>query len=325
MKRSVRARRIHDVLELNAQGASVRSISSQLGIPRSTVHDYLARAESLGMGHSLAESEDFQAVERRLFPKSAAAESRRGGEPDWTAAWLELKQQPGTTLRELWTKFGSSHRAEMSYGEFCRSYRRWLGEQDPVLQLSHGPGEMLYVTFLAGGMSIQRTGDVGPSRVDVFVAMMGASGLLYVAPSRAQRLENWLDMHRSAFDFFGLAARALVPDFSDPHLGRTIWRNGAIAPEYLALAQSYGSTVMPTLAFREAARIATAASVDLVRQWELEWNQEAEPTLDGLLELFSRRAQTVNSAPIPAVRKSRADLFDQLERPDRTLGGRLAR
>lgn len=56
-------RHVGEVLRLQAQGFSLRQISRSLGLPRTTVHDYLKRAQQAGIGWPLPE--DLDAVGRR--------------------------------------------------------------------------------------------------------------------------------------------------------------------------------------------------------------------------------------------------------------------
>ena len=64
-------RKVEEVLRLRwSAGLSVRQISHAVGIGRTTVSDYLARAEAAGITWPLPEGVDASELERRLF-KSA--------------------------------------------------------------------------------------------------------------------------------------------------------------------------------------------------------------------------------------------------------------
>ena len=61
-------RKIKEVLRLRyQQGLSARRIARSCGIVRSTVAEYLMRAEAAGLGWPMPESLDEGAIEARLF------------------------------------------------------------------------------------------------------------------------------------------------------------------------------------------------------------------------------------------------------------------
>ena len=55
-------RKINEILRLRAQGMSVADIATSTGAGRTTVYEYLARAESAGMGGRARRMEGFEAV-----------------------------------------------------------------------------------------------------------------------------------------------------------------------------------------------------------------------------------------------------------------------
>ena len=76
-------RKIKDVLRLHAADRSARQIGPSVGVSRSTVADYLRRAEVAGLSWPLPEGLDEEALERRLFPPQPPAQSRLFTEVDW--------------------------------------------------------------------------------------------------------------------------------------------------------------------------------------------------------------------------------------------------
>jgi transcriptional regulator with XRE-family HTH domain len=71
-------RRIKEVLRLAAAGRSQRELAQALGMARSTVAEYLKRAERAGLTWPLAPEWNDVSLERTLFPPPPAlpAESR---------------------------------------------------------------------------------------------------------------------------------------------------------------------------------------------------------------------------------------------------------
>jgi transposase len=87
-------RKIKDVLRLRAAGRSARQIGPSVGVGRSTVAEYLRRAEVAGLSWPLPEGLDEAGLERLLFPPPPPAKGRQFTEPEWAAVHRELKR-PG--------------------------------------------------------------------------------------------------------------------------------------------------------------------------------------------------------------------------------------
>ena len=117
-------RKIKDVLRLHAAGRSARQIGPSVGVGRSTVAEYLRRAEVAGLCWPLPEGLDEEALERLLFPPPPPAKDRQFAEADWAAVHRELKR-PGVTLALLWDEYRGRHPDGYGYSAFCEHYRRW--------------------------------------------------------------------------------------------------------------------------------------------------------------------------------------------------------
>ena len=93
--RRLSMRKIKELLRLRAEGCSVRQMADSLGVPRSTVADYVRRLERAGLSWPLAD-DDEDAVLMRLFGEEGALNARRSM-PDWAEVHAERKH-PGVTL-----------------------------------------------------------------------------------------------------------------------------------------------------------------------------------------------------------------------------------
>ena len=68
---------------------------------------------------------------------------------------------------------------------------------------------------------------------------MGASGYLYVEATRSQDLASWLGAHVRALEFYGGAARAVVPDNLKSGVTIASWYEPELNPSYLEWARTY--------------------------------------------------------------------------------------
>jgi hypothetical protein len=95
-------RRVRELLRRHyGTGASARVIARELGVSRSTVKDYLARAAAVGLTWPLPDELTDGAIEERLFAASGSKPGvRRRAEPDRAALAGEMKR-PGVNLTVL--------------------------------------------------------------------------------------------------------------------------------------------------------------------------------------------------------------------------------
>ena len=94
-------RKIEEVLRLSAQGKSVRVISRDTGMSRTTVTRYLEKAAEHEIGWPLPAGMDVQALEQLLF---AAVETTKSTPviPNWQEVATEIQAHNHLTLQLLW-------------------------------------------------------------------------------------------------------------------------------------------------------------------------------------------------------------------------------
>ncbi len=86
-------RKIGEALRLRAGGRTMREIASSLGVGRSTVSEYLKRAEDAGLSWPLPDDVVESDLEARLFQPSGG-ETRHGlVPPNWPAVHRELARR----------------------------------------------------------------------------------------------------------------------------------------------------------------------------------------------------------------------------------------
>ncbi|MHB8395087.1 MAG: IS21 family transposase, partial [Candidatus Dormibacteria bacterium] len=100
-------RKISEVLRLQAQGLSRWQISQSVGVGKTTVGEYLRRAEAAGLGWPLPDQLDEDSLEAKLFPTPTTAAGRPV--PDWREVHRELKRRRHVTLELLWMLCRSRH------------------------------------------------------------------------------------------------------------------------------------------------------------------------------------------------------------------------
>lgn len=308
-------RTIKEVLRLRWEAKlSQREIAISCRLGRSTVQDYLLRAEAAGLSWPLPEGMEEERLERLLFPPLPESPRKRPW-PDWSEIHQELRRK-GVTLALLWQEYRQIHPNGYGYSQFCSHYRHWASALEPVLRQHYVAGEKLFVDYCGQTMPVvdRETGAVREAQI--FVAVSGASNFTYVEATWSQGLADWIGCHRRCFEFMGGVHALIIPDnvksgvtspcFYDPDLNRT----------YQDLAEYYGTAVMPTRVRKPRDKAKAETGVQGVERWLLARLRHRRffslPELNhALWELLAE----YNRRPFQKLEGCRESLFLSLERP----------
>ncbi len=308
-------RKISEILRLRSAGLAERSIAASVSVAPSTVHEYLARAAAAGVGWPLPPGMDEAALDALLFPPPTAELAARRPVPEWREVHRELKRGRHVTLQLLWLEWREDHPDGWGYSQFCQHYKQWLGGQDVVMRLSYAAGERMFVDFSGDKAHYvdAATGEI--VEAEVFVAVLGCSGLLYAEATRSQNIESWVGAHINTWAAFGGVTEVCVPDNLKAAVTKACWFDPELNPTYLELARHYDTVVLPTRVARPRDKGAVEAGVLSVERWVLAPLRHRR--LIGLGELnaaIGEQVAALNARPFRGEPASRADLFEELER-----------
>lgn len=309
-------RKIREVLRLKAAGLNIREVAAGTGAARTTVHEYLVRAEGAGLSWPLPDDLDDEALEDLLFPPATAEVAKRRPVPEWREVHRELRAGKHVTLRLLWLEWKEDHPDGWGYSQFCAHYEAWLDCQDVVMRLGYPAGERMFVDFSGDKVPLTdpTTGEV--TEAEVFVAVLGASGVLYVEATSDQGLESWTTAHVHAFEAFGGVPVATTPDNLKSGVTKACYYDPEVNASYAELARHYGTVILPTRTYRPRDKAAVEAGVLVVERWVLA--PLRKHTFFSLAELNNAIRQKVaelSERPFRGEPTSRRELFEELERP----------
>jgi transposase len=307
-------RKLRDVLRLRYEaGLPQRAIAQACGLGLGTVTTYLQRATAASLPWPLPNDLDDGALEARLFRRPTLATDRVV--PNWADVHQELKKA-GVTLALLWQEYRAAQPGGYAYSQFCERYRQWRRKLKPSMRQVHRAGEKLFVDFSGTRPHLvdPATGEEIP--VELFVGVLGASGLIYAEATRSQDLPSWIGAHVGMLEYFQGSTAIWVPD----NLKSGVTTAHAYEPEmnrtYLDLAQHYGAVVIPTRVARPKDKPKVEVSVQIAQRWVLAaLRHRTFFTLADLNGAIRERLDVVNDRPMKTVGVSRRVLFEQLDRP----------
>jgi transposase len=309
-------RKISEVLRLKAAGLSVREIARSTGAGRTTVYEYMVRADSAGIGWPLPDGIGDDELEAALFPPLTAELAERRPLPDWGQVHAELHRGRHVTMRLLWLEWRQDHPEGWGYTQFCVHYRQWLGTKDVVMRLSWPAGARMFVDYCGDRVPVVDPGTGEVCQAEVFVSVLGCSGMLYAEASMSQDLPSWLMAHVRAYEAYHGVPEATTPDNLKAGVTRACYYDPDVNASYAELARHYGTVILPTRAAHPRDKAAVEAGVLQVERWVLAPLRNI--TFYSLAELnraIRQKVAELNNKAFRGETTSRRELFEALERP----------
>lgn len=305
------------ILQLKfGQKLTHRCIALTLNISSSTVFEVISRFKATVLTWPLPESMTPDAFEKLIFPPKDA--SRAGSEsPDWLYIDTEIRR-PHVTRQLLWMEYKAQFgKNALSYSQFCRCYREWKKTRRLSMRQEHRAGEKLFIDFCGPTVPVVNpdTGEV--RRVAIFVAVMGASNYTYVEACEGQDMMSWLNANSRCLTFLGGVPKLLIPDNLKSAVKKADRYEPVINESYQALAEHYGTVVLPTRPYKPKDKPKAENGVLIVERWLLaRIRNETFHTLRALNIRLRELLTALNNRPMKSYgNQSRAERFRTLDAP----------
>ena len=315
-KRRLSVRKIKEVLRLHYEkGFSTRQIAKSLSIGRSTVQDYLDRAQRAGLNWSLAADLDETSLERQLYPPVSCVAQEKRQMPSMEYLYQELKKK-GVTLQLLWHEYKEANPDGYQYSRFCYHYQQWVQKLDLCLRQEYRAGGKLFVDYAGQTMEITdpETGEI--QEIQIFVATLGASNYTFAEATLSQALSSWIQSHVHAFEFFGGIPEILVPDNLKSAVTRPCRYEPDLNATYRELAEHYGTVIIPARVAKPQDKAKVESGVLQVEHWVLApLRNRTFFSLSELKEAITEKLEALNNRPFQKLESTRRTLFENLEKP----------
>lgn len=308
-------RKLREIIRLKLQvGMSGRAIARSCGASPSTVTAYLGRIAVAKLSWPLrAELDDDAALEALLFPAEKAPQPSRP-EPDWVWIHEELKRRHVTKLL-LWQEYREAQPDGYSYSQFCEIYQRWSRPLLATMRQVHRAGEKSFIDFSGDGLDVVDPFTGECRKAVLFVAVLGASNLTYAEPVLHQDLPTWIGCHVRACEYFGGVSQIWVPDNPKVGVKRADRYDPELNPTYADLARHYDAVVIPARPRRPRDKAKVEAAVLLAERWVLAaLRNRTFYSLEELRAAVAELVEKLNDRPMRRLKKSRRQLFEEMER-----------
>ena len=236
-----------EILRLSAEGNSQRQIAAGSGNSRNTVIEVLESAKSHNVTWPLDESVTNEQLEAILFPNRHASDNAYLA-LDFSYIHKELAK-PKVTLTLLWDEYRQKAEAlgKRPYmpTQFGDKYRAWARITKATMRIHHKPGDAMEVDWAGQTLPIYEsvTGEESPAYL--FIAVLPCSGYTYAEATSDMKLENWLNCHVYAYEYFGGVTRLLIPDNLKTGVIKNTRYETVLNRSYQELAEYYDTAIVP--------------------------------------------------------------------------------
>jgi transposase len=314
--RRLSMRKIKEVLRLKWEhGCSNKQIARSCNIARSTVRDYLRRAELAGLSCPIEQTLDDTALENLLFPVRPVIPSSRRQMPPMEYLFREMKKK-GVTLQLLWYEYKQGNPDGYQYSQFCHLHRQWVRKLDVTLRQEHRAGEKLFVDYAGQSFPVidPCTGEILKSYI--FIAALGASNYTFAEASLSQDLPSWIQAHVHAFQFIGGVPQILVPDNTKTGITHPCRYEPDINPTYQDLADHYGTTVIPARPGKPRDKAKVESAVLVAERWILAaLRNHTFFSLAELNKAICEKLCDLNNRKFNKLDTTRRELYETIDRP----------
>jgi len=311
-------RKVREILRLTFDGGlPSREVARRVGVGSTGVRVMLQRFRASSLTWPLSDTLTDTALEFSLYGKTATRSGQREREePDWSAVNREMKRKH-VTLQVLWDEYIADHPDGYSYSRYCFLYRNWEGRLPVTMRQTHLGGDRLFVDYAGDTVPVvvdRRTGEIREAHL--FVAVMGASSLSFAWPTWTETLPDWADAHVRAFDFFGGAARLLVPDNAKVAVIKACLYDPQVNRTYSELAAHYGTSVLAARLYRPRDKAKVENCVGTVERWLFgRLRNQIWYGMDELRAAVAEMMATLNDKIMRRFGQSRRQLFEEIDRP----------
>lgn len=310
---------IREILRLSlTTDLSDRQIARSVRCSHTTVAQYASRAREAGLAWPLPEN--ISETELRDLLRDGKKEAQATAAPllsvpDWEKIHRELSRKK-VTLKRCWREYIDAHPDGYRYSRFCDLYRAWAAPLHVTMRQRHTPGEKLFVDY--SGMRAELvnpdTGEI--TAVEVFVAALGYSHMIYAEATMSQKLDDWLCSHVRALEYFGGAPRIIVPDNLRSAVSSPCRFDPEENPAYGEFAEYYQVAVIPARVRHPKDKPKVEKAVQMVEYEALAVIRDRQ--FFSLAELnaeLRRLVDVINATPFQKLSGTRRSLFEADEKP----------
>ncbi len=314
-RKRIRMNKIKEVLRLHEAGYKKRKIARTLRVSRPVVAQYLIDFEGSKLTYEIIKNLSDEKLLQKLEVKKELKSVRYEQLSGYFDYFVKELKRKGVTLHLLWEEYKQKHSDGYSYAQFCYHFQIWHSSSEVSMHIEHKAGDKMFVDFAGTKMSIvdRQTGEV--KEAEVFIAVLGASGLTYAEAVWNQKIENWISVNENALWYFGGVCCALVPDCLKSGVTNPDKYEPDINPAYNDFAIYYDTVILPARPSHPKDKPLVENGVKLAYQRiYAPLRNRTFFSLAELNEAIREQLEIHNNKSFQRFKMSRRQLFEQVEK-----------
>jgi transposase len=157
-------------------------------------------------------------------------------------------QRKGVTRNLLFKEYKKKYPDGVGRSSFSTYYQLWKAMSVPSMRKEHKAGDKMYVDFAGEKMILIDKPTNTEKKVEIFVAILGASQLTYVEAVISQRKEDFIPACENALHFYGGVPAAIVPDNLKSAVTKSHRYEPTINETFADFSEHYNTTILPARA-----------------------------------------------------------------------------
>lgn len=308
--------KVKQILQWYTEGVPKLTISQRAGVSRNSVKSYIR--QFIAMDKSVEELLSMKDgdLERLYTARQLQEPSLRYKE--LAAQFPEIEKalkRKGNTLYGLWQEYIKMHPDGFKHSQFNKYYRQWSARCNATMHIEHKAGDKMYVDYAGERLQIvdRDTGEI--RKVEVFVAILGASQLTYVEATMTQRKEDFIGACENALSYFGGAPQAIVPDNLKSAVIKSDKYEPTLNESFRDFVEHYRMTALPAGPYKPRHKALVEGAVKIIYQTiYTKLSGKIFHNLQQLNEAIGHALESHNNAPLRGRPYSRRQLYEEIER-----------
>ena len=316
-RKRTRMQKIRDIIQKRlTTELSERQLARALKVSRTVVAKTMAQFRSSGLDLERIAGMSDSALEQALWQKDRVVDTARYQQLEKRFPMMvqELKKK-GMTMEWLWKQYLEEQPEGYRYSQFCLHFERWSAAGELWMHQEHKAGDRSYVDWAGAPLVVVNANTGQEWAVDIFVGILGASGLTWVEATESQKLPCWIRANEGALRYVGGHTDALVPDNLKTGVSKADRYEPEINPVFEEFARYYGMVVFPARVRKPRDKALVENAVNLV--YQRIYTPLQGTSFRSLAELNAAIRQLVeehNNRPLQRLGISRRELFERTER-----------
>lgn len=207
---------VRSIIQLLAQGLSLRAICGQVALSRKTITAYASRFHTSGYSLEELRNMDDAALSAIVYPSlSAPAPSedpRRQDYDNRIPYFLSELKRTGVTRLLLWEEYRRANPQGYGYTQFCVLLTSYQKNRLATMHIVHQPAQQLMVDFAGDQLSYVDRDTGAVIYCPVLVCMLPFSGLAYVTALSTASIPQVINALNGCLRYLGGAPFSLKTD-----------------------------------------------------------------------------------------------------------------